>query len=113
MWLSQNGRNYRKHGNFKNIFRGTILDELLQVWIQNDDDGFNNFLRICRNRGNNAPFMNKPLSKKIMKKSNLRNKYLKSRNEEHRQRFVKQRNLCVSLLRKRKRSYLNLNKKMS
>ena len=40
-----------------------------------------------------------------MKRSNLRNKYLKSRSEEDRQRFVKQRNLCVSLLRKTKKSY--------
>ena len=56
--------------------------------------------------------MNKTLSKEIMKRSNLRNKYLKSRNEEDRQRFVKQRNLCVSLLRKTKRSYYsNLNEK--
>ena len=56
--------------------------------------------------------MNKTLSKEIMKRSNLRNKYLKSRSEEDRQRFRKQRNLCVSLLRKTKRSYYsNLNEK--
>ena len=53
--------------------------------------------------------MNKTFSKKIMKRSNLRNKYLKSRNEE---RFVKQINLVASLLRKTKRSYYsNLNEK--
>ena len=47
-----------------------------------------------------------------MKRSNLRSKYLKSRNEEVRQRFVKQIHLCVSLLRKTKRSYHStLNKK--
>ena len=56
-------------------------------------------------RGNNAPFMNKTLNKEIMKRSNLRNKYFKSGSEEDRQRFRKQRNLCVSLLRKTKRSY--------
>ena len=56
--------------------------------------------------------MNEILSKEIMKRSNLRNKYLKSRNEEDRQRFVKERNLCVSLLGKTKRSYYsNLNEK--
>ena len=48
-----------------------------------------------------------------MKRSNLRNKYLKSRNEKDKQGFVKQRNLCVSTLRKTKRIYYsNLNKKM-
>ena len=56
--------------------------------------------------------MNETLRKEIMKRSNLRNKYLKNRSEEDRQRFRKQRNLCVSLLRKTKRSYYsNINKK--
>ena len=41
-----------------------------------------------------------------MKRSNLRNKYLKSRSEEDRQRFRKQRNLCVSLVRKTKKELL-------
>ena len=49
--------------------------------------------------------MNKTLSKEIMKRSNLRNRYLKSRSEEDRQGFRKQKNLCASLLRKTKRSY--------
>ena len=45
-----------------------------------------------------------------MKKSNLGNKYLKS--EEDRQSYAKQRNLCISLLRKTKRSYYStLNEK--
>ena len=40
---------YRTYKNFSNdIFRDTSLEELLQVRINNDDDGFNN-LRICRN----------------------------------------------------------------
>ena len=40
---------YRTYKNFSNdIFRDTRLEELLQVRIKNDDDGFNN-LRICRN----------------------------------------------------------------
>ena len=52
------------------------------------------------------------LSKEIIKKSNLRNKYLKGRSEEDTQKFVKQRNLYVSLLRKTKKSYYsNLNEK--
>ena len=107
------------------IFTETLLlEELSEVRSNNDDDRFSNFLRIYRNtldrfapcnkkyiRGNNAPFMNKTLSKEIMKGSNLRNKYLKSRSEEYRQRFRKQINLCISLLRKTKRSYQsNLNK---
>ena len=90
--------NYRKYKNFSNdISRDTHLEELSQVRINNLDEGFSNFLRICQNtlnrfahrgkkhiRGNNAPFMNKILSKEIMKRSNLRNKCLKNRSEEDR-----------------------------
>ena len=104
---------------FQMLFTETLLlEELSEVRSNNDDDRFSNFLRIYRNtldrfahcnkkyiRGNNAPFMNKTLSKEIMKRSSLRNKYLKNRNEEYRQRFRKQINLCISLLRKTKRSY--------
>ena len=49
--------------------------------------------------------MNKTLIKEIMKRSNLRNKYLKRRSEEDRQSNPEQRNLCVSLLRKTKSGY--------
>ena len=40
-----------------------------------------------------------------MTRSRLRNKYLKNRNEENRAIYVKQRNYCVSLLRKSKKKY--------
>ena len=40
--------NYIKYKNFSNdILRDTLLEELSQVRTNNDDDGFNNFLRIC------------------------------------------------------------------
>ena len=51
------------------------------------------------------PFMTKDLSKNIMKRSRLRNKYLKNNNEENRKLYAKQRNYCVSLLRKTKKAY--------
>ena len=42
--------NYRKYKKFLNdIFRDTLLEELSQVRINNDDDAFNKFLRIRRN----------------------------------------------------------------
>ena len=42
--------NYRKYKHFsEDIFRDSLLEELSQVRINNDDEGFNNFLRICRN----------------------------------------------------------------
>ena len=45
--LKQKIINYRKYKNFSNdIFRDSLLEALSQVRINNDDDGFNNFLRI-------------------------------------------------------------------
>ena len=59
--------------------------------------------------------MNKTLSKAVMQRSKLRNIFLKNRTEENRNNYAKQRNLCVTLLRKSKREfYDNLNgKKLS
>ena len=49
--------------------------------------------------------MNKTLSKVIMQRSKLRNLFLKKRTEENRNNYVKQRNLCATLLRNSKRDF--------
>ena len=42
--------NYRKYKTFSNdIFRDSLLEQLSEVRINNDDDGFNKFLRNCWN----------------------------------------------------------------
>ena len=56
-------------------------------------------------RGNHSPFMKKSLSKAIMARTRLRNIFLKNRSEENKINYNKQRNLCVTLLRKSKREY--------
>ena len=58
-------------------------------------------------RGNNAPFMNKTLSKSFMERSRLKNRYNKFPTEENYAIFKKQRNYCVSLLKKTKKDYYN------
>ena len=61
-------------------------------------------------RANQAPYMNKKLSKEIMKRSRLRNKFLNTRSDLDRKAYNKQRNYVVSLLRKEKKQfYSNLN----
>ena len=56
------------------------------------------------------PFMNKHISNEIMKRSKLRNKILKTRNNTDKFNYNKQRNFCVSLIRKEKSKYVaNLN----
>ena len=64
-------------------------------------------------RGNNQPFMNKILSKAMMYRSKLKNNFNKNPTEENKTLYKKQRNFCVSLLRKeKKRYYSNLDVKI-
>ena len=56
-------------------------------------------------RGNNAPFMCKKLFKEIMHRSRLKNNFNKNPNEDTRKLYKKQRNFCVSLLKKEKKNY--------
>ncbi len=51
-------------------------------------------------RGNHSSFMNKELSKAIMKRSALKSKYNKNKNAVNRGNFKRQRNQCVSLRKK-------------
>ena len=56
--------------------------------------------------------MTKELSKAIMRRTKLRNQFLKKRTSEAKLKYNKQRNLCVNLLRKAKRNhYENLDLK--
>ena len=56
-------------------------------------------------RGNNAPFMNKTLSKAFMHRAKLKNKYNNNPTEQNHLHYKKQRNYCVNLLKKRKKEY--------
>ena len=109
--------NYRDYRRFQNdVFREELLSELLDVSIGENEEDFSNFLDICKKnvnyhapckqnyvRGNHLPFMNKTLSKEIMKRTRLRNKFLKNKNDYNKREFSKQRNYCVSVVRKSKK----------
>ena len=56
--------------------------------------------------------MNKELSKELMHRTRLRNNFLRNRSDENKGKYSKQRNYCISLLRKTKKNYYsNLNEK--
>ena len=56
--------------------------------------------------------MNNEISKAIMTRTRLRNHFLKNRSNRNRDLFRKERNLCLSLIRKSKKDYSsNLNEK--
>ena len=63
-------------------------------------------------RANQALFINREIQRPVMVKSKLRKKILKSKPKSDREACNKQRNKCVSLLRKIKKAYYsNLNVK--
>ena len=58
------------------------------------------------------PFFDKELSKTIVTRAKLQNNFLQNKCEENRKLNAKQRNFCISLLRKvKKRNYETLNEK--
>ena len=118
--------NYRSYNHFSSeAYKESQLHELLKEVIVNNDDGLQRFCDININilnrhaprkrklaRGNQMPFITKDLSKAIMKRSRLRNNFLKNKTEQNKTLYTKQRNYCVSLLKKSKKKYFaNLNEK--
>ena len=76
--LNQKLRNYRKYENFSNgIFTDTLLEDISQVRINNDDDRFNDFSRICRNTLDRFSPHKKSISEVIMHRLSI--KFLVSR----------------------------------
>ena len=118
--------NYRDYKYFENDkFRTDLLSEFGKANIEEKENGLNNLLNACKRildihaprkqkyaRGIHMHFMNETLSKEIMIRTRIRNKFLKDRREENKKKYSKQRNYCVSLLRKPKSDYFgNLNEK--
>ena len=118
-----NYRDYKYFGNGR--FRTDLLPEFGKAKMEENENGLNNLLNACKKildihasrrlkyaRGSHMPFMNKALSKEIMTRARLGDKFLKDRSEENKKKYSKQRNYCVSLLRKSKSNYFgNLNDK--
>ena len=116
---------YRDYKHFnEDLFRNELLGILFNVYQGKVD--CKTFESICVEvlnrhaplkkkhlRANNSPFMNKTLSKAVMTRSRLRNKFLKNPNNINRVTYTKYRNYCTALFRKEKRSYYNnLNTKL-
>ena len=91
---------YRNYKNFSNdIFRDSLQKIFPQNLGNSCDQDVDDFLISC----------NKILDQLRTK---LRNIFLKNRTEENKSRYTKQRNLCVTLLRKSKTEcFNNLNEK--
>ena len=81
--------NYRDYKYLESDrFKTDVLSESGKANIEENENGLYNFLDACkrildiRRRGNHMSFMNEALSKEIMTKARLRNKFLKDRSEQ-------------------------------
>ena len=104
---------YRTYKNFDNeAFMNEVKYRISHIDTQDLNANFDVFKNVTFNtfekhaplkqrhiRANQAPFMNKKISKEIMKRSRLKNAFLKSKTEIDRLEYNRQRNLCVSLIR--------------
>ena len=115
----------RNHKHFyEQSFNSELSNELLKIDIDNAElKEFNEiFLKVPDKhapekqkciRANNSNYITKVLRKETMHRSRLRNKFLKERANESKIVYDKQRNICLSLLRKTKRDYFaNLDTKI-
>ena len=107
-------RNYKKFDN--SALREALNREILKYDLNNIEyDTFQEIVVFLLNisaplkkkylRANNASFVTKELRKAIMLRTRLRNIYLKKRTETTKVAYNQQRNRCVSILKKSKKSY--------
>ena len=108
---------YRDYKNFSNeklrhdlksdLSRGNIDISQLEIFIECILNILNTMAPIKKRsvRSNQAPFMNKNLKKAFMTRSRMRNNFLKNKTKENKEIYNKQRNYCVSLVRKEKKNF--------
>ena len=110
---------YRDYKNYDSLlFHNQLCHKLRE--IQQRDINYDTFEQIFMEllnknapikmkylRANNAPFMTKQLGKSIMNRTRLKNKFLKIPSIENELKYKKQRNYCVTLLRKEKKKYFS------
>ena len=108
---------YRDYKNFNHgLFRNELLRELYNRG--NGNINYNTFeeiiIRLLNQhaplkkrfvRANNSPFMNKTLSKAVMTRSRLRNKFTKNPTLENKVNYTKFRNYCTGLFRREIKSF--------
>ena len=110
---------YRCYKKFDpDVFRSDLLKEVSSINLKNDE--FDKFKYLVFKvleahapvkekyiRYNQGSFMTNDLRKAIMNRSRLLNKFKKDNSEQNKWGYKKQRNLCVKLLKKAKRTFYN------
>ena len=109
--------------NYKSFDEKTFQKDLgieLKTSFQSGEEKYNifedTFLRVLEKhaplktkiiRGNHAPYMNTALRKAIMKRTQLQNKFYKSKNVDDQKALKKQRNFVSRLYKKRRKMFYN------
>ena len=109
---------YRDYKSFDGVkFRDELKKELIKAQVITIDDFISIFKEVLERhaptkkrviRGNQAPFMNKTLSKAFMTRARLRNKYYKNNTPENKHAYTKHKNFCINLL-ERERKNITMN----
>ena len=104
MYLSKpNVLLYRCYKNFDHdIFRSHLLKELSSSNLKKDEFDKEKYIRY--NRGS---FITNDLRKAIMNRSRLLNKFRKKNTDQNKWAYKKQRNLCLKLLKRSKKTFYN------
>ena len=111
---------YRNYKFDETLFRNELIKEMGKIYLDDESLDYDTFhhafmsilekyapIKEKRVRANNAPFMNKTLSKAFMYRSRLKNNFNKNPTHENKVLYNKQRNFCVSLVKKEKQNYYN------
>ena len=112
---------YRIYKHFSNeAFMFDVKNSIIQMTSERSDLEFDRFITaldkaIQRHvpikkrflRANEAPFINKKINKEIMKRSRLGNRFLNAKGDIDRKAYNKQRNLCVNLIRGKKKNFFS------
>ena len=111
---------YRDYEKFSNNEFRSIINTNNENLQNSNDTSLSSFMHVCKEafdkvaplkqkyiRANKGPFMNKGITKAIMKRTRLRNSYLKHRCDANRNAYIARRNLYVSLVRIAKLDYYN------
>ena len=112
---------YRSYQNFDNeAFISNLRVAFSEICNENELLSFQTFKNIVDHtlethaslkkrcvRANQAPFINRKINKKTMKRNQLRNKFLNSKNDLDRRAYNKQRNICVSLMTQEEISFFS------
>ena len=111
---------YHGYKNFSNeVFMPDVQNRISQVTSENNDFEFGLFKAALNEaiqryapikeryvHSNQAPFITKRINKEIMKRSRLTNNFLNIKSDIDRKAYNKQRNLCVDLIRREKKTSL-------